>query len=346
MPGPAVAKPKEAQAAEPTTNNAAYAYDGAGRLVGVTDPGGQTARYRYDEVGNRMGIDRYASSTLSVLAVVPARAAPGAKVTLSGTGFSSTAASNTVTIGGKVAAVASASATRLVVTVPAEAVNGKVTVTTGGASADAAEAFIVASPGPSVTKVESASGAPGSEVSLTGSGFATAVTDNVVRFNGLVAQVKKASPSSLTVEVPPHARTGRMEVDTPTGAATAPGDFTVTADGEDALYDTTMRASFADADPSQVAVVTAEHKARLLFDAERGDAVGFGLPGASFTSRSSISLVSPQGVTVASSSFGGTAADWELTGLPESGPTAASSSGWRDASWAAGQLQTRPCSER
>ncbi|MGV9503901.1 RHS repeat-associated core domain-containing protein [Streptomyces sp. NPDC003642] len=312
-------KPKVSAAAEPTTNNAIYAYDAAGRLVGVTDPGGQTARYRYDEAGNRLGIDRYASSTLSVLSVVPVRAAPGAKITLSGTGFSPTAASNTVTVGGKAAAVTSASATRLIVTVPTGAVNGRVTVAVSSASADAAEAFIVAPPGPSVSRLEPASGTPGSEVTLAGSGFASAVTDNVVRFNGLVAEVKKASGSSLTVEVPPHARTGRVEVDTPTGSASAPGDFTVTADGEGALYDTTMRASFTDADPSQVAVVTAEHKARILFDAERGDAVGFGLQGASFTSQSSISLVSPQGATVASSSFGGTAADWEVTGLPESG---------------------------
>ena len=313
------AKPKGSAAAEPTTNNAVYAYDAAGRLAGVTDPGGQTARYRYDAAGNRLGIDRFASSTLSVLSVVPVRAAPGVKITLSGTGFSPTAASNTVTIGGKAAAVTSASATRLVVTVPSGAVNGKVTVSAGGASADAVEAFIVASAGPSVTKVEPASGAPGSEVTLSGAGFTSAVTDNVVRFNGLVAEVKKASASALTVEVPPHARTGRVEVDTPAGSTAAPGDFTVTADGEGALFDTTMRASFTDADPSQVAVVTAEHKARILFDAERGDAVGFGLQGGSFTSQTSISLLSPQGATVASSSFGGTAADWEVTGLPESG---------------------------
>lgn len=318
-PAKPAAKPKASAAAEPTTNNAVYAYDAAGRLAGVTDPGGQTARYRYDEAGNRLGIDRYASSTLSVLSMVPVRAAPGAKITLSGTGFSPTAAGNTVTIGGKAAAVTSVSATRLVVTVPSGAVNGKVTVSAGGASADAVDAFIVAPAGPSVAKVEPASGGPGSEVTLSGAGFASAVTDNVVRFNGLVAQVKKASASSLTVEVPPHARTGRVEVDTPAGSATAPGDFTVTADGEGALYDTTMRASFTDADPSQVAVVTAEHKARILFDAERGDAVGFGLQGGSFTSQTSISLVSPQGVTVASNSFGGTAADWEVTGLPESG---------------------------
>ncbi|MEG8281212.1 RHS repeat-associated core domain-containing protein [Streptomyces sp. AHA2] len=312
-------KPKASPAGEPTTNNAVYAYDAAGRLAGVTDPGGQTARYRYDEAGNRLGIDRFASSTLSVLSVVPVRAAPGAKITLSGTGFSPTVAGNTVTIGGKAAAITSASATRLVVTVPTGAVNGKVTVSVGGASADAAEAFLVASAGPSVTKIEPASGAPGSEVTLSGAGFASAVTDNVVRFNGLVAPVKKASASSLTVEVPPHARTGRVEVDTPAGSAAAPGDFTVTADGEGALYDTTMRASFTDTDPSQVAVVTAEHKARILFDAERGDAVGFGLQGGSFTSQASITLVSPQGATVASSSFGGTAADWEVAGLPESG---------------------------
>ncbi|MFG2170289.1 RHS repeat domain-containing protein [Streptomyces niveus] len=91
--------PASTGAAEPTTKNAVYAYDAASRLVGVTDPSGETARYRYDAAGNRLGVDRFASSTLSVLSLVPVRAAAGAKVTLSGTGFSPTPAANSVTFG-------------------------------------------------------------------------------------------------------------------------------------------------------------------------------------------------------------------------------------------------------
>ncbi|MFD0625001.1 IPT/TIG domain-containing protein [Streptomyces sanglieri] len=130
---PRTAAPKgESGAADaPTTSDAAYAYDAAGRLVGVTDPGGETARYRYDEAGNRLGVDRFASSTLSVLSVVPLRAAAGAKITLSGTGFSTTAANNAVSFGGKPAVVTSATANRLTATVPTGAVDGKVSVTVG-----------------------------------------------------------------------------------------------------------------------------------------------------------------------------------------------------------------------
>ncbi|MFK4148214.1 RHS repeat-associated core domain-containing protein [Streptomyces sp. NPDC004065] len=296
-----------------------YAYDAAGRLVGVTDPGGQTARYRYDQSGNRLGVDRYASSTLSVLSVVPVRAAPGAKVTLSGTGFSPTAANNTVAFGGRAATVDSASATRLVVTVPSAAAGGKVTVSVGGSTAEANESFVVLPPGPAISKIEPTAGAPGTEVYLTGTGFAPAATDNVVRFNGLVAPVKEHTSTSLTVVVPPNARTGRVEMGTPDGSATAPRDFTVMEDASGTQFDTTMRAAVSDPDPSQVAVVTAQHKARVLFDADRGDAIGFGLQGATFSGQVDISLVSPQGTTVTAANFGGTAADWEVDELPESG---------------------------
>ncbi|WP_455753186.1 RHS repeat-associated core domain-containing protein [Streptomyces chartreusis] len=285
----------------------------------MTDPGGETARYRYDKAGNRLGVDRFASSSVSVLSVVPVHAAPGAKVTISGTGFSSIAANNAVTFGGSKASVSSASVTRLAVTVPAGAVSGKVAVTVGGASAEAAESFTVASSGPTISKVEPSSGAPGAEVVISGDGFAAAATENVVRFNGLVAVVKHHTRTSLTVEVPPNARTGRVELDTPDGSVTAPGDFTVAQDANEALFDTTMRASVNDPDPSQVSVVTAEHKTRILFDAERGDAIGFGLEGASFSSRADISVVSPQGATVASSNFLGASADWEVLDLPVSG---------------------------
>ncbi|MFG3044351.1 RHS repeat-associated core domain-containing protein [Streptomyces sp. NPDC048241] len=306
-------------AGEPTTDNAVYAHDAAGRLVGVTDPAGETARYRYDKAGNRLGVDRYSSAVLSVLSVVPLRAAPGAKITVSGTGFSPTASADTVTIGGKPATVSSASATRLVVTVPTSAVSGKVAATVAGSTAEAAESFTVAPAGPAISKFEPTAGVPGDQVVLSGSGFAATAAENVVRFNGIVAEVKDRTGTSLTVQVPPNARTGRVELNTPDGSATAAGDFTVTQEADAALFDTTMRASVTDPDPSQITVATAGHKARVLFDAERGDAIDFGLQGASFATRADLSLVSPQGKTVAISNFGGLSADWEVLGLPESG---------------------------
>ncbi|MFE6522272.1 RHS repeat-associated core domain-containing protein [Streptomyces sp. NPDC057794] len=306
-------------AAEPTTNNAVYAYDAAGRLVGVTDPGGQTARYRYDKVGNRLGIDRYASSTLSVLSAVPVRAAPGAKVTLSGTGFSPTAAGNTVTIGGKVAAVTSSSVNRLVVTVPPDAVNGKVTVTTGDASADAAEAFIVAPSGPTISKIDPLSGPPGSQITVSGAGFASAATDNLVRFNGgTLAETVSATASTLTVKVPESTTSGRITVQTPDGKATSAADFTVPLAEDEAGFETTVRTSMTD-EPVSVAVTEAGKRARVLFDADQGQGLSVGFTQSTF-SGATIQLVDPRGETVGSNGYVPQgASDYEVRDLPVSG---------------------------
>lgn len=192
-----------AEAAESTTDHAVYAYDAADRLVGVTDPDGETARYRYDEAGNRLGVDRYPSTQLSVLSVVPAGAAVGAKVTLSGTGFSATAADDAVSFGGAKATVSSASATRLTVTVPSGAADGKVSVAVGDASAQSTESFAVAAGAPVVSKLTPSSGVPDTQVVLSGSGFAANLTDNVVRFNGgTAARLVSATATSVTVRVP------------------------------------------------------------------------------------------------------------------------------------------------
>src|SRR4249920_2479646 len=57
-----------------------YAYDEAGRLVGVTDPASDTAAYAYDEAGNLTGITRHPSAQVSVLSVVPSHGPAGTQV--------------------------------------------------------------------------------------------------------------------------------------------------------------------------------------------------------------------------------------------------------------------------
>ncbi|WP_212908495.1 RHS repeat-associated core domain-containing protein [Streptomyces sp. TS71-3] len=306
--------------AQTGTDHAIYAYDAADRLVGVTDPAGETARYRYDEVGNRLGVDRYPSSKLSVLSVVPARAPVGATVTLSGTGFSATASGDAVSFGGAKASVTSASATRLVVTVPSGAADGKVSVAVGGVTAESTEAFTVAAGAPVVSKLTPSSGVPGTQVVLSGSGFAANATDNVVRFNGgTSAQLVSATSTSVTVKVPQGATTGRVEVETPDGRGVSSGDFTVPLAGDD--FETSVRTSVTDAESPSVAVTRSGGRAQVLFDAERGDDVGFGFTESSFSSSVQLTLVDPQGRRVGDSTYvtfsGG--GDWEVRDLPLSG---------------------------
>lgn len=311
--------PTAPAAAEPTTNNAVYAYDAASRLVGVTAPGGQTARYRYDAAGNRLGVDRFASSALSVLSLVPVRAPSGASVTLSGTGFSTTAASNKVTFGTKTATVTSASATRLVVTVPSGAVKGPVSVAVGTASAASVETFTPASGSPSVISYAPTSGPPGTVVVLSGSGFASAKTDNVVRFNGgRIAEVVERTDTALTVKVPPGAKAGRITVETPDGQQVAPDYFDVPLEGNE--FETTVGTSPTDETPPTVSISASDKRARVLIDADEGDLLTFHLSGSTFQGDLRLRMVSPQDVELRNVRVRpGELFDWDLTDLPVSG---------------------------
>lgn len=298
-----------------------YAYDAAGRLVGVTDPAGETARYRYDAAGNRLGIDRFASSQLTVLSLVPVRAPVGATVTLSGTGFATAAPSNAVSFGGASAEVVSASASRLVVKVPVGAAGGSVSVSVGGKTVQSPETFTVAPPGPAITKIEPVSGAPGTQVVVSGSGFAAAATDNVVRFNGgAVAGLVSVTATSVTVTVPQGATTGRLQVETPDGQTTAASDFTVPLSGGEDKFETTVRTSVTDNAPPSVPVTRTGKQARVLFDAEQGDDIGFGFSASTFTAGLRLKLVDPLGREMpGSTSVSSNGGDWEVQSLPLSG---------------------------
>ncbi|MFE3688053.1 polymorphic toxin-type HINT domain-containing protein [Streptomyces sp. NPDC059095] len=297
-----------------------YAYDADGRLVGVTDPVGETARYRYDATGNRLGIDRFPSTQLSALSVVPLRAAAGTKVTLSGTGFSTTAASNAVSFAGASATVVSATTTRLVVTVPTAAVNGKISVTVGGKTTQSTESFTLAAPAPAITQLQPTSGTPGSQVTVTGSAFAASAGANTVRFNGRLAEVTAATASSLKVTVPPGATSGPVEVATRDGRATSASSFSVVLNSGDAQYDSTVTTSVSDPNPPSIAVTTPGHRAKILFDAERGDDVSFGFTASTFNTSLSLRLVDPQGnQTGGLGSLSATGGDWDIRSLPLAG---------------------------
>ncbi|MET9099500.1 RHS repeat-associated core domain-containing protein [Streptomyces antibioticus] len=318
---PAPATAGSETAVGPTTSNAVYAYDAAGRLVGVTDPVGETARYRYDQAGNRLGIDRFSSSTLSVLSVVPVRAKAGATVTLSGTGFSTTPSANAVTFGSKSAVVGHASATRLVVTVPDGAAEGPVSVAVGASTAKSTEAFSLASPGPSITSVQPPAGPAGTEVVLAGSGFAATASDNLVRFNGdTLAESVRATSTTLTVKVPEGTTTGRITVQTPDGKTTSPADFTVPLSEDAASFETTVRTSVADGPAVSVAVTTPGKRGLVLFDAEQGQHISVGFAQATFTSSAAVQLIDPRGDAVGSTGYiSAGASDYEADGLTASG---------------------------
>lgn len=80
---------------------------------------------------------------------------------------------------------------------------------------------------PTITSFTPTSGPVGSVVTITGTNFATAATNNTVAFNGVPGVVITASSNQLTATVPAGATTGYITVTTAAGAAKSAGQFAV-----------------------------------------------------------------------------------------------------------------------
>jgi YD repeat-containing protein len=120
------------------TRNTIYLYDEVGRLKAVLTPSGDAAIYNYDVAGNIVSITRQRSTTVSILEFTPDKGPAGSSVTIYGTGFSLTRAQNSVLFNGVPATVNASSATQLIVTVPAGATTGPITVSTPHGTVSAA----------------------------------------------------------------------------------------------------------------------------------------------------------------------------------------------------------------
>ena len=82
-----------------------------------------------------------------------------------------------------------------------------------------------ATPAPSLTGYTPATGAAGTSVTLTGTGFLSATG---VSFNGTAAPFTIVSDTQITTAVPIGASTGKVSVTNPAGTATSASNFTVT----------------------------------------------------------------------------------------------------------------------
>lgn len=79
------------------------------------------------------------------------------------------------------------------------------------------------------------SGAVGTSVTISGSGFSATTSQNTVQFNGVAAVILSASTTQLVVLVPSSATSGSISVTSPAGGATSPSTFTVTQSATPAI---------------------------------------------------------------------------------------------------------------
>ena len=275
-----------------------YVYDDAGRLRAVIDPAMDTAVYGYDAVGNLTGITRQPSSTLAVLQFTPSSTPIGTTVTIYGTGFSATLASNTVKFNGTTATVLTASTTVLTANVPSGATSGPISVTVGASTATSAASFTVGMGGaPTLASFTPVVGNYGATVTLTGTNYDTTQINNRVALTGAMGAVATASSTNLTVPVPSTAQTGPISVSTIQGRATSAQDFYVAPPGvvsADVQY--TGRVTVDG--PTVVASITSANKTGLMvFNGTAGQRVSVGLSGVTVT-QFSANVYRPDGVSM------------------------------------------------
>jgi len=182
-----------------------------GNLYGTTDLGG---------ANNSGTVYRLSEGLKPFLAVTPTSGKEGANIDIVGQGFNNP---SVVKFGGTTATgVVVSSTTSITATVPAGAMTGSVTVTTGTATLTSAKIFKVL---PTIASFNPTSGPVGTSVAIDGTGL---MQTTAVKFGSVTAtNVTVNSDTQVTAEVPTGATTGRITVTTKGGSVVSTTNFTV-----------------------------------------------------------------------------------------------------------------------
>jgi len=144
----------------------------------------------------------------AILGVSPPSASAGTTVTISGFDFGSSQGTSTVTFNGVSAAPTSWGIQTIETPVPASVTSGPVIVTVAGLPSNSFS-FTV---GPGITSLNPTSGAAGTSVTISGSGFGATQGSSTVTFNGVPAIPSSWGNTSIVVPAPSGATTGLVLV--------------------------------------------------------------------------------------------------------------------------------------
>lgn len=282
-----------------------YVYDELGRVIAVTDPGGDTVRYNYDAAGNVTSISRAASSTLSFISFSPGSGPVGTTVTIYGTAFSTTPGNNTVTFNGTAATVSASTATKITTTVPSGATTGVIQVTVSGSSVSSSTSFTVTSASvPTITSISPTIGTSGTSLTITGTNFETTASKNKTKINLTSALVSSATSTSISTNVPSATGSGKVSVNTPNGTAVSADDFFIPPAGF-ATSDVAVTGRMTSGNSQTVTLGTAGKVGMILFDANAGQRASIKVTSCSITS-TFLNVYQPNGLLFTLGSAGST----------------------------------------
>lgn len=229
----------------------------------------------------------------------------GTLVTVYGFTFDPDPAQNAVTIAGISAAVQSATANQLVLTIPNGATTAPIILAAPRGSASTAESFIVESSSPpTITGFSPTLGASGTPVTITGTNFQNVTANNAVTFNVTQATPTASTATELQTTVPAGATSGHITVATAYGTAVSTGDFFVPPAGFTAAdVEFTGRLDFGAANALAVPIASSGKIGLVLFQGTVGQEISLTLTNSSFAS-ASVKLLRPDGTTVTATGFG------------------------------------------
>ena len=179
-------------------------------IVPTSSTGIVTVKVKNSETANAPTFTYVSPPTFG--GMTPSSGKAGDVLTIIGTNFSTTLTDNVVKMNGTTATVTAATATQITATVPSGVTTGTVTLTVRGKTAAPSSQTInttfTVTPPANISAMSPITGRVGDAVVLTGTGFSTALADNVVLFNGTAATVTGVTATTLTVIVPSGATTG------------------------------------------------------------------------------------------------------------------------------------------
>lgn len=276
-----------------------YVYDPVGRLTAVIDPDGDTTEYAYDDVGNILSVTRRATVALAIVSFSPASGPVGTVVTLVGSGFNTTPSNNSVAFAGAPAVVSSATVTQLVVTVPAGAITGPITVSNSRGNATSATPFTVTVPQPpTIASFVPSIGSPGTALTISGASFVSTPAGNQVLVGAASATVQSGTGDTIVATIP-NAAGGKITVTTPFGSATSTNELFIAPPPHLAAdVGFTGRISI-NAAPAAV-TLAATKVALLLVDGVAGDpGLRVAVASSTFAFGASVSVYRPDGTALA-----------------------------------------------
>ncbi|MDQ3033100.1 MAG: IPT/TIG domain-containing protein, partial [Myxococcota bacterium] len=186
-----------------------------GTVVLQVPPRGTTGLFMIDVrgLGRAFATQPFVVQAAPVVASFdPPAGPPGTQVRIRGQSFGTDVRQVQVLFGTAAGRVRGLTESEIIAEVPAGATTGPIAVTVHGIGPALSRAAFTAMVPPVVQRFAPRSGGPGTEVVITGTGFAATPAQNRVTLSGTPCQVLSAAPTQLRVRIP-QAASGPLTVD-------------------------------------------------------------------------------------------------------------------------------------